>query len=262
MGGAAVRKREGWFVPGLNLQTLGIEDFSAPRAFFAAGWIAVSRRVRSASDWQYETWSLGCAGTPIAYPKSGRYSALLKTTLPAQRGRHFRIPSKEGKGPTIEDPREGLLVHMRPNIVCACKWQFVVVTLCALALPSALARNAPLVSGSYQVVRSTILGSQEQIRMRIHLVNRGPASLAVQRMILWDFSHPAKGGTQVCTVALRAHSSAVTTQEFTIQRSEYELWQRGLRPRLVLEVAAPGGSARLHSKTVLRLDREPGQEGK
>jgi len=32
------------------------------------------------------------------------------------------------------------------------------------------ASNAPVVSGSYEVVQNTNLGSQAQIRMRIHLV--------------------------------------------------------------------------------------------
>ena len=59
--------------------------------------------------------------------------------------------------------------------------------------------------------------------------------------------------------ALRAHASAETTQEFTIRRPEFDSWRKGLRPRLVLEMAAP---ARTKSTAVVRLDRLAGQEAK
>ena len=69
------------------------------------------------------------------------------------------------------------------------KWPLVVAALFALA-QFALAGNAPTVSGTYQVMQKTNLGSQTQVRMRIHLVNHGPKNLAIQRVTLWDFSHP------------------------------------------------------------------------
>ncbi len=77
-----------------------------------------------------------------------------------------------------------------------CKWRLAVVALFVLGVQFALASNAPVVSGSYEVVQSTDLGSQTQIRMLIHLTNHGPYDLSIQRMTLWDFSHPDKGGSQ------------------------------------------------------------------
>jgi len=149
------------------------------------------------------------------------------------------------------------------NIVRVSKWRLVATALFALGVQFALASNAPLVSGSYEVVQDTTLGSQSQIRMRIHLVNHGPSDLSIQTMTLWDFSHPAKGGTRACAVSLPAHGSADTTQEFTMERPEYQLWQRGLRPRLVLQMEGPGNApGRTKSKTVVRLDRTSGQEAK
>jgi hypothetical protein len=75
-------------------------------------------------------------------------------------------------------------------------------------------------------------------------------------MTLRDFSYPDKGGSHACGVALRAHTSAETTQEFTIQRPEYRSWQRGLRPRLVLQMEGPRN---IKSKAVVRLDRISGR---
>jgi hypothetical protein len=139
------------------------------------------------------------------------------------------------------------------------KWRLVMAVLFALGVQSALANDAPLVSGSYQVVQSRDLGSQSQIQMHIYLVNHGSSDFSIQRVTLWDFSHADRGGTNVCAVTLRAHASAETTQQFTIRRSDYELWQKGFRPRLVLQVAGPG---RAKSTTVVRLDRISGREAK
>jgi hypothetical protein len=153
---------------------------------------------------------------------------------------------------------------MSYNIFRVCKWRLVVAVLFALGVQFAFASNAPLVSGSYEVLQNTDLGSQAQIRMRIHLVNHGPSNLSILRMTLWDFSHPEKGGSRGCAVTLRAHASAETTQEFTIDRTEYQMWQRGLRPRLVLQMEGPGNTPgrTTKSKAVVRLDRTAGQEVK
>src|SRR5580658_9945755 len=106
--------------------------------------------------------------------------------------------------------------HMNHNNLGFGKLQLVMAALFALAIQPALANGAPLVSGSYQVVQNRHLGSQSQIRLRIHLVNHGSTGLSIQRMTLWDFSHPDKGGTRACVVALGPHTSADTLQEFSI----------------------------------------------
>jgi hypothetical protein len=139
------------------------------------------------------------------------------------------------------------------------KLRLLMAALFALGVQSALANDAPLVSGSYQVVQSKNLGSQSQIQMRIHLVNHGSSDFAIQRMTLWDLSHAGKGGTSACAVTLRAHASAETTQQFIIRRSDYESWKKGFRPRLVLQTAGPG---RTKSRTVVRLDRISSREAK
>jgi hypothetical protein len=148
---------------------------------------------------------------------------------------------------------------MNYNNLRFCNRWLVILALFALGVQPALAKNAPLVSGSYQVVESKDLGSESQIQIRIHLVNHGSSDFSIQRMTLWDLSHADKGGTSACAVALRAHASAETTQQFTIRRSDYQSWQRGFRPRLVLQMAGPG---RAKSKTVVRLDRISGKEAK
>jgi len=125
--------------------------------------------------------------------------------------------------------------------------------------------DAPVVSGSYSVVQNKALGSQMQIRIRIHLMNHGTSDVSVQRMTLWDFSHPDKGGSRACALTLRAHASADTTQDFIVSRSDYQQWQKGFRPRFVLETAGPGnavGRPAAKSTVVVRLDRSSGQEGK
>jgi hypothetical protein len=147
---------------------------------------------------------------------------------------------------------------MKPNRLRIGKWQLAMALL-TLNVQFALASNVPLVSGSYEVVKDSGVGSQLQIQIRIHLVNHGSSDLSVQKITLWGQSHPDRGGTQACTVTLRPHGAVETIQQFTVRRSDYQLWKRGLRPRLVLQMAGPRGAK---SATIVRLDPISSQEAK
>lgn len=156
-------------------------------------------------------------------------------------------------------------MHMSGNIVRFCRTYLMVAAILPVGIQFAPASNAPVVSGSYSVVQNQDLGTRVQIRMHIHLMNSGPSDLSIQRMTLWDFSHPDKGGSRACALTLHAHASADTIQEFTISRSDYWQWQRGFRPRFVLDVAGPRNAASRQgpkSTVVVRLDRSSGQEGR
>lgn len=105
----------------------------------------------------------------------------------------------------------------------------------------ARAGDTPHLSGSYQVIRKTDLGPQTHVRLRVRLTNPGQRDLHIQRITLWDFSHPTKGATQFCSIVLRSQTSTEATLEFDVPRAEYELWKRGARPRVVLEIATTEG---------------------
>lgn len=122
-----------------------------------------------------------------------------------------------------------------------CNYLLVVAGFLGFAPGFARASGAPPVSGTYRVVQRAELGSQLRVRLQLHLTNHGQRELHIQRLMLWDLSHPDKGGTQACSIVVHAGGSADTMQEFTLRRQEYEMWRRGTRPRLVLEVKAPGG---------------------
>jgi|SRR5271157_198437 len=134
----------------------------------------------------------------------------------------------------------GWSTDMNRRILRACSYLFVVAGLFVLTIRNAQADDASQLSGSYRVVHKTDLGGQTRIQLQVHLVNHGTHDLQIQRLTLWDFSHPDKGGTQACSIVVHTGASADTTQEFTIPRSEYDLWKRGTRPRLVLEIKLPG----------------------
>jgi hypothetical protein len=154
---------------------------------------------------------------------------------------------------------------MRRNFLHFCGRCLMVMALVQVGIQFAPGSNTPVISGSYSVTQNKPLGAQVQIRMRIHLMNHGPTDLSVQRMTLWDFSHPDNGGSRACALMLRGRASADITQEFIVSRSDYQRFQKGFRPRFVLEMADPGnavGRATAKSTVVVRLDRSSGREGK
>jgi hypothetical protein len=143
-------------------------------------------------------------------------------------------------------------------MIRSCNTLLVVAGLALLAIPAAHANDPSALSGTYQVIHKAETGSATRVQVQIHLVNRGPRDLRIQRMTFWNSSHPAKGGTQSCSLLVHPAKSADTTQEFTLPRAEFELWKRGVRPRLVLEIATPTGRP---TTQVVHLDRTAGRRG-
>jgi hypothetical protein len=147
---------------------------------------------------------------------------------------------------------------MHRGMIRSCNHLLVIAGLALLAIPAVRANDTSALSGTYQVIHKAETGGQARIQVQIHLVNRGARDLHIQRMTFWDFSHPVKGGTQSCSVLVHPAKSADTTQEFILPRAEYELWKRGARPRLVLEIATPQGRP---TTQVVHLERTAGRKG-
>ncbi len=139
---------------------------------------------------------------------------------------------------------------------CSCVL-FLTLLLCAFAAQGATAGSVP-VSGSYQVLRKTSLGSQTKILLRLHLTNRGQVVLYLQGILLWDFAQPPGGAHHASLITLPSGTSEDTNQEFVIPRLQFEQWRRGLRPRVVLDLRTATG-ARITQ--AIRLDRIPARGG-
>jgi hypothetical protein len=140
-------------------------------------------------------------------------------------------------------------MDMTPRILRKCS---LVAIAGLFILTQTQASDLSRVSGSYRVVEKTALGAQTRVQLQIHLTNHEKGELHIQRFSLWDFSHPEKGGRQAVSIVVRSGGSVSATQEFILPRAEYELWNRGTRPRLVLEIGSPGGRT---TTKVVRLER-------
>ena len=124
--------------------------------------------------------------------------------------------------------------------------------LLGFAARSAHAGDASPLSGSYQLLQRTDIGSHARLRLQIQLTNSGLNDFRVERLMFWDSSHRDPRAAQACSVLVRARSSAVTVREFVLDRAQYESWKRGAQPRLLLELEMPGGHK---SVSVVRLNR-------
>ena len=105
----------------------------------------------------------------------------------------------------------------------------------------ARASNIPI-SGSYEVIQKTDLGSQAKILVRFHLTNHGKSPLSVQELLLSDFGHPTSGGTVSPNVILSPGVSQEISQELVIPRLQFERWHSGLLPRVILELRTASGA--------------------
>lgn len=144
---------------------------------------------------------------------------------------------------------------MKCRVFRICDYLLVVAALFMFTTRFAQASAASQLSGSYRVVQKTDLGPQTHVRLQLRLTNHGQRPLHIQRLTLWDLPHADKGATQACSIVVPTGASADTSQEFTIPRSEYKLWRRGARPRLLLQIEVAGGRG---ITQVVRLDRVSG----
>lgn len=132
----------------------------------------------------------------------------------------------------------------------------VLTGLLVFMIGSAQAGTTSHLSGSYQVVGKTDLGSHTRVRLQLRLANHGHSDLHIQRITLWSSSHPAKEGMKACAPLLvRSGTTESTTQEFIIPNSDYRLWSRGTLLRLLVAVERPDGR---EATELVRLNRISG----
>lgn len=135
-------------------------------------------------------------------------------------------------------------------------WLAVTLLLLGLGVQFANAGNAAI-TGSYDVIERTNLGSQTKIMMRLKLTNHEQGALYVQKILLWDSGYPPIGTPRSSSIALHSGASEVTT-EFVIRRAQADQWRKGLLPRIVLELQTAKGTKMTE---VIRLGRVPARKG-
>lgn len=112
------------------------------------------------------------------------------------------------------------------------------------------ATDAAPISGSYQVISKTDLGSHMKVLVRLEFTNHGQGALVLQEVLLSDFAHPSTGSPHTSSITLRPGIPEKTTQEFVIPRAEFEQWLRGVSPRVILQLQTATG---VRTTNVVRL---------
>lgn len=130
----------------------------------------------------------------------------------------------------------------------------VLSTLCTLP---ANAANLPI-SGAYEVIQKTDLGSQTKVVVRFHLTNHGQAPVQLQALSLSDFGHPSGRASLAASVTLPPGGSQVISQSFLIPRLQFDQWKMGALPRVVVELQTTTGAKITQA---LRLQRVPAGKG-
>jgi hypothetical protein len=136
--------------------------------------------------------------------------------------------------------------------------RYLAIALLACTFGARLANaSSALITGSYEVLQKTEVGPQTKVRLRVHLTNLSQETLQVQQLLLFDFGHPPSNGTPAPPLILRPGASADTSQEFVVPRLQFEQWNMGTNPRVVLQLQTSTG-ARITQ--AIRL--EPASTGK
>ena len=128
----------------------------------------------------------------------------------------------------------------------------------AIGLPSANAVSVS-VSGSYEVIEKTGPGPQTKVLLRFHLTNHGETPLYLRQLILSDFSLPPAGASFTPSIGLSPGTTQQTSREFAIPRLQFDQWQKGVLPRVILELETKNGA---RTSLAIRLERIPSRNGR
>jgi hypothetical protein len=139
---------------------------------------------------------------------------------------------------------------MNSRFFSSCRLCLAVAVCGVFAVQLIQASGVTRLSGSYQVLAKADTGNKTTVRLRLHVTNQGSASLSILRIALRDFSHSTRDQVRACALTIPAGRTAESSQQFTVPRNEYEAWQRGNVPTVVLEVVTPSGRRTIE---VLRL---------
>jgi hypothetical protein len=97
------------------------------------------------------------------------------------------------------------------------------------------------VAGFYSMKNVNDLGSQVRVTLLVRLANTGEADLSTAKLSLRSSLPARKDHGAIAPLSLRPHGNASFTQDFTISRTEYEMWKKGARPSLSLSAQTAGG---------------------
>jgi hypothetical protein len=121
----------------------------------------------------------------------------------------------------------------------------VILAVAFACLLPVMARALPAsgheVSGSYAIQQETDAGTNVQIMLHVRLNNSEDYSLRSSQVALRSIVSDTTQKLDV-SIDLPAQGSTDFTQQVTITRSEYVLWQKGARPLLVLDLEGSDGT--------------------
>jgi len=112
--------------------------------------------------------------------------------------------------------------------------------ICWFLVAPVHAQNAHDLAGFYSVKNVNDLGAQVRVTLQVRLANSGEADLSTAKLSLRSSLPAQKDHGAIAPVALRPHGNASFTQDFTISRTEYQMWKKGARPSLSIRAQAAG----------------------
>lgn len=117
--------------------------------------------------------------------------------------------------------------------------------------------NKPQVQGFCGVVKTTTIGSDTQVELRVHLTNPGVQAVSVEKLTLLA-PVPVAAKPLRTPIPLGPHGEQEISQEFRLPTRLYQSWQRGVRAFLIVQMQKDDGT-RFHH--VIRLNEKSSLRG-
>jgi len=133
-----------------------------------------------------------------------------------------------------------------------------------LALAGTAWGNGRDFSGSYQVSGVTVSGDTASLTLTLRLFNHSTADISNATVVLRDMIIPSRNHGRISNVSVPAGQAVQLSGTFQVPQREYQSWQRGKQPFLMIEyVDAAGNKVRRPIEIVpghVRPDTRPGAQ--
>jgi len=116
------------------------------------------------------------------------------------------------------------------------------LVLAGLALAGTAWGNGRDFSGSYQVSDVSVSGDTASLTLTLRLFNHSSADISNATVVLRDMIIPSRNYGTFSNVSVPAGQAVQLSGTFQVPQREYQSWQQGRQPLLMIEFADAAGN--------------------
>jgi hypothetical protein len=142
-----------------------------------------------------------------------------------------------------------------PHLHSVKTYAFVLLATLFLIPTAGLAKDGRDFAGYYSLTGVTEQSSEVKLTLTVQIFNYSDSDIKQASLVLHESGHGmAVRGAFPAVKVFHDHTDVRLSQEFTVPREEYQRWQNGMVPRLMVHFMGANG---IEQRRSIQLSRRP-----